>query len=285
MNSLEKPKHKAIDVFNDCLQIRRDKKLRERLEDVKSLIENAETEYSKRGEAKELFLISQTDGVGSVVTTSEMEGLYTEVFARKKSKMRTVYDEIKLAPQNDICPICAQRNVSTLDHYLPKAKNPNLAVTPLNLVPSCFECNHIKDDYHPSKAEEQLLHPYFDVLTNDIWLFAEIGQTNPPSVTYMVLTPPCWDTELAARLQFHFSTFGLAKLYTSQAGTTLSGIAAKLESAWNRGGENEVRFVLQEDAKSWDKFSKNSWQAALYRGLVQSKWFCAEGYALISQSK
>ena len=282
MKSLEKPIQKVTDVFHDCLIIRRDKNLRTRLESVMGLIESAESLYKAYGDAKSLFLISPSNSVGVCVTTNEMEGLYTEVFARKTSKMRPVYDEIQLAPKNDICPICAQRTVSTLDHYLPKAKNPSLAVTPLNLVPACFECNHIKDEYHPIKAEEQLLHPYFDVLSNDVWLFADVGQTTPPSVTFSVQTPDDWNTLLANRLRFHFNTFGLAKLYSSQAGTTLSGIASKLESAWNRGGESEVRFILQEDAESWGKVSKNTWQSALYRGLVESKWFCSEGYALIS---
>lgn len=282
MRSLKKPTQKVADVFSDCLKIRRDKSLKARLECVKALIENAEMQYEVHGAAKELFLISPSNGVGTCVSTSEMEGLYTDVFARKTSKMRPVYDEIKLASDNDICPLCAQRTVSTLDHYLPKAKNPTFAVTPLNLIPACFECNHIKDEHHPGKAEEQILHPYFDVLGNDQWLFIDIGQTQPPSVTFSVRTPDFWDSGLAARLNFHFSTFELAKLYSSQAGTTLSGIAAKLESAWKRGGEAEVRFILQEDAVSWERFSKNSWQAALYRGLVESKWFCSEGYALIA---
>lgn len=283
MNSLEKPVKTVSSVFCDCLKSKRDKNLRERLECVKNLIESAEANYRTQGEDKSLFRISPTNGVGTCVTTGEMEELYSGVFARKSSKtMRPVYDEIKLAPKNKLCPICAHRDVSTLDHYLPKAKNPSLAVTPLNLIPACFECNHIKDEYHPTKAEEQLLHPYFDVLNDDIWLIAEVGQTAPPSITYAIQTSENWNPILATRLNFHFATFRLAELYSSQAGRALSGIATKLESAWKRGGESEVRFVLQEDAQSWEQFARNSWQAALYRCLSESKWFCSNGYALIT---
>ena len=284
MNSLEKPVKTVSSVFCDCLNSKRDDNLKKRLEDVKDLIESAEENYRTQGEVKSLHLILPANGVATCVTTDEMEDLYSGVFARKSSKkMRPVYDEIKLAPKNNICPICAHRDVSTLDHYLPKAKNPSLAVTPLNLIPACFECNHIKDDYHPTKAEEQLLHPYFDVLNDEIWLIADVGKTKPPSITYAIQTSANWNSTLAAKLKFHFEKFRLAELYSSQAGKELSGIAGKLKSAWERDGESEVRFVLQEDAQSWEKFAKNSWQAALYRGLSESTWFCSTGYALIME--
>ncbi len=282
MKNVPKPLHKAKVVFCNCVNVRRDKELKARLEKVSQLIEDAETLYEQHGLAKTLFLITPEKVVGVDVTISDMEGLYTEVFARKSSKIRPVYDEIKLAPKDGICPLCAQRPVSTLDHYLPKAKNPSLAVMPLNLVPACFECNHIKDDYHPGVADDQLFHPYFDELNSDIWLFVTIGKTSPPSVSYDVRPPASWDRCLSRRLQFHFSTFALDRLYASQAGATLSGIAGKLESAWQRGGADEVKFVLQEDAMSWGRYSKNSWQAALFRGLVESEWFCTEGFSSIS---
>lgn len=278
MKSLTKPSYKVASVFADCISIRRDSNLKSRLEGVKTAIDCAETQYEFSGDSKHLFLVQPTTGVGLDVTTDEMEGLYTEVFARKSSKMRSVYDAIKLASVNDVCPICAQRNVSTLDHYLPKAKHPSLAVTPLNLIPACFECNHIKDDYHPAKEENQLLHPYFDILADEIWLLAQIGETSPPSVTFAVEVPVGWDQILAMRLRFHFEKFGLAGLYSSQAGTTLAGITSKLASALARGGEAEVRFSLQEDADSWGKSSKNSWQAAFYRALASSSWFCSGGF-------
>lgn len=69
------------------------------------------------------------------------------------------------------------------------------------------------------------------------------------------------------------------KFYASQAGKTLAGIADKLRAAGDRGGKDEVRFVLGEDARSWSKASLNGWQAAMYRTLVESDWFCGEGYA------
>lgn len=58
------------------------------------------------------------------------------------------------------CPICdcpfAYSQV-TLDHILPKSKFPLYAITPINLVPTCHNCNMRKGKSVPSKV----LHPYF----------------------------------------------------------------------------------------------------------------------------
>ncbi|MOA05803.1 HNH endonuclease [compost metagenome] len=183
-----------------------------------------------------------------------------------------------LVPDNSICPLCGQRDVSTLDHYLPKAKNPSLAVTPINLVPACKECNHVKLEHHPAVDYEQLIHPYYDSLPKSIWLVADLEQTRPPALKYRISAGDDCGEVLKKRLAWHFEKFGLAKLYASQAGNVLSGISNKLRSAWERGGKDEVRFVLNDDAKSWGKHNKNCWQAVMFRTLANSDWFCDEGF-------
>ena len=49
--------------------------------------------------------------------------------------------KIKSIPKYNKCPFCGVGRVSTLDHYLPKTKYPTYAVTPVNLVACCAECN------------------------------------------------------------------------------------------------------------------------------------------------
>lgn len=181
--------------------------------------------------------------------------------------------------------MCGQRDVSTLDHYLPKAKNPSLAVTPINLIPACHECNRTKFEHHPSSEGQQFIHPYYDNLPNSVWLVAELEKTQPPALKYHVSPPHDCGDMLASRLIWHFHKLDLAKLYTSQAGKTFAGIADKLKSAWERGGKDEVRFILDQDARSWSKANINSWQAVMYRTLASSDWFCEEGYAYAGEKR
>lgn len=55
------------------------------------------------------------------VTGDEMRTLYRDKLSKAKQPGREIYDAIKLAPRNQRCPMCGFRQVSTLDHYLPKA--------------------------------------------------------------------------------------------------------------------------------------------------------------------
>ena len=286
MLEIEFPKYSALTVFGECIPVKRDIALKERLEGVKVQIGAAETTYKEKAKKQSFHEIKTEQGIGKSVTTTEMEDLYVTVFARKSSPVRRkYYDKLMLIPENGTCPMCGQRDVSTLDHYLPKAKNPSLAVTPINLVPVCKECNHTKGEYHPKTADQQFIHPYYDKLPTGIWLVADLEQSKPPALVFRASPPQDCDETLAKRLIWHFEELKLAKLYASQAGKTLAGIADKLKAAGDRGGKDEVRFGLSEDARSWSKTNLNGWQAAMYRTLAGSNWFCEEGYVYAGEKR
>lgn len=286
MLEIKRPEYSASVVFEECIPVKRDKNLKARLEGITADIVAAETTYDKKAKSSDFYEIKTEQGVGKSVTTSEMEDLYATVFARKSSPVRKkYYDELILAPENGTCPMCGQRDASTLDHYLPKAKNPSLAVTPINLVPVCKECNHTKWEHHPETANRQFIHPYYDKLPAGIWLVADMDQSKPPALKFRVSPPPDCDETLAKRLVWHFEELNLAKLYASQSGKTLAGIADKLRAAGDRGGKDEVRFLLGEDARSWSKANLNGWQAAMYRTLAGSDWFCEEGCAYAGEKR
>ena len=286
MLEIKRPEYTASSVFQECIPVKRDKTLQAKLKGISGLIVSAEAAYDEKAKSLAFYEIKTEEDVGASVTTSEMEGLYRTVFARKSSPVRKkYYDELMLTPENGSCPMCGQRDASTLDHYLPKAKNPRLAITPINLVPVCKECNHTKGEHHPVTADLQFIHPYYDKLPADTWLVADLEQSKPPALRFRVLPPPGCDKTLAKRLVWHFEKLNLAKLYASQAGKTLAGIADKMKAAGDRGSKNEVKFVLDEDARSWSKANLNSWQAAMYRTLAESDWFCTEGYAYAGEKR
>lgn len=230
MLEINRPKYTASAVFQECIPVKKDKNLRARLKGVSVDIVAAETVYDEKAKSLAFYEIKTEQGVGKSVTTSEMEDLYVTVFARKSSPVRKkYYDELMLTPENGTCPMCGQRDASTLDHYLPKAKNPRLAVTPINLVPVCKECNHTKLEHHPETADRQFIHPYYDKLPTGIWLVADLEQSKPPALKFRISPPPGCDETLTKRLMWHFEKLNLAKLYASQVGKTLAGIADKLD--------------------------------------------------------
>ena len=150
-----------------------------------------------------LFRISVATSLGGHVTGTEMKNLYTGTFRRKETRTRDIYNRIKAMPKLGICPLCGQRVVATLDHYLPQDSHPIFAVMPVNLVASCRDCNTIKHTWQPSSANDQTLHPYFDNVDDETWLVADIEESAPPALIFSAKPPPAWDYIKQERVKTH----------------------------------------------------------------------------------
>jgi hypothetical protein len=261
MWTIEKPVISALEAFDTCIAGVTTGDLKQRLRSIRAAVEAGETSFDDAAEASSLYLIVSTENVGPV-TAKEMEKLYDRHMARGRSRGRAVYDRLMIAAQNDMCPFCGHRIVSTLDHSLPKATHPVFAVTPINLVPCCKDCNHAKGVQSPLTKEDQLLNAYYDDITADRWLYAEIVEGSPPAARFFVEAPDDWAGEIATRVENHFKKLHLAKLYASQAARQFQNARADLER----------RF------RSYNDVMVNSWEGALYQAAAASEWYCDGGF-------
>lgn len=280
MRKLPKPIFSVDDIVNDCVRSIQSQELKTRLRNAKETIATAAQTYDSRGALGELHLIAGSDTVDEV-SAAEMEKLYKQTFVKSK-RTRPIYASLKKACRNDICPLCGQRTVHQLDHYLPVSQHPVMAVTPINLVPACSECNKLKLAHDPVSAEEQTLHPYFDDLTNVRWLFAKVEQTQPVSIVFRATPVEDLSPVLKSRITWHFNMFHLGELYASHAAEELSNIRYGLNLvATGANAANELTAHLQREAQSRSAIHRNSWQTAMYEALAQSDWFCDGGFQKI----
>lgn len=281
MWTVPRPELTALDVFDTCVQGIADAAKKTRLEGIRVQIEQAETEFDARATATELHLFAVANtvaGANGNVTAKEMEQLYDRHLARQKSRGREIYDKIMMAAVHGQCPFCGHLPVSTLDHSLPKAQHPALALTPLNLIPCCKDCNHNKGTSGPTSTETQFLHAYYDNLTVDRWLYAAIVEGSPPGATFHVGPPERWDGTTSARVRRHFEKLKLARLYASQAGRQIQNIRRSLSYIFEADGADVVSADLLERSRSCADVSLNSWDGALYEAASQSDWFCNGGF-------
>lgn len=249
------------------------------------VIEVAEQEYRTLGAAGELYRMVETDGVTPLLDADLMSVIYKRHFVRAGSPSRPLYEQIRMTPEHGICPLCKQRVVATVDHYLPQSRHPKLTLTPINLVPACSDCNKNKLAHSAQSAHEQSLHPYFDNLGNERWLVVEVRPSVPPTILFGVRPPNSWSPVLAARVEHHFSMMGIAKLYSAQAACELADIAYSLTEVGDAVGADGVRAHLGRELRSRSARDANSWQTALYEALACSDWFCEEGYRLIRTAR
>lgn len=272
---LSKPTHNLGDILNRCRTSMNDADLANRIESATGTLESAAANFEALGITGHFHTILSADSVGGIVSKQEMEWLYTNKFSKKGSPVRMIYDEILAA--NELCPLCGQRSTKTLDHYLAKSLHPALAVTPINLVPVCRDCNTEKLDHQPTCAEEQTLHPYYDNVEDGIWLLASVVEATPPALHFVADPPADWPEVKSARVKFHFSSFKLARLYGIHAAAELIQIQYALLRVNERGGSDAVRLHLSDQAESRRMVNRNSWQAAMYSALSNSQWFCEDG--------
>jgi len=276
MRRLPVPHYFARDVLNLCIQSIQDEDLTSRLEAVGKQVEEAEGVYVDSAKNDTLFTIAQTGGLGGV-TAEEMKRVYKGTFVKSK-RTRNIYDTIKKLSTNDICPMCGQRTVGTLDHYLAQSLHSAYVLTPANLLPSCGDCNKAKLDAQPKALIEQTLHPYFDDVDDDTWLYAEVQECSPAALLFYPNPPAAWPVEKQTRVRLHFRTFGLGALYASHSAVELNNIRYGLQRIAERKTAEDIRVELLSRADSSRAAQINSWQTATYYALAASDWFCSGGY-------
>lgn len=281
MRKISAPTHTVADVvvcFDGHIE---SADLQQRLGDSVQALVVAEVDYQAKGLDERLYQIAEADNAGQL-THVEMKGMYTRM-SRKGGHARHIYDAIKLLSPGGICPLCCQRKVSTLDHYLAKGRHAAFTITPWNLVPACKDCNTDTNERRPTRHIEQTLHPYFDEVDDDIWLFATIEQTTPPSASFFVAKPDSWAEEKYQRVLHHFETYALGTLYATHAAgelVTYSYAARRLylSAADNVAGAASVKAHFNNLSQDRRHEILNTWQAALCQALADSDWFCTGGF-------
>lgn len=251
--------------------------LRNNLLAARNSITLCEAQYLTNGGTSTLYQILPTDNVAGVLTNDDARKIYKEVFAKNREP-RAIYDRIKNSADG-VCPLCDEREVASLDHYLSQSEFSTLVVTPMNLVPACADCNYAKLQHRPTTSEQQLIHPYFDDFSDAQWLHASVERIGPSALRYFVLSPVGWPPQKSARAEIHFNKLGLAKLFAAKSATEMAQMRAHFSRLLSTSGPDGLKQYLADIADSCRQFKLNTWKLAAYAAWSQSDEFCAGGFA------
>lgn len=276
MWKLNKPSLNAKSVFTDSISNKKVISLRTSLLSCSNYVDSASKEFELKVSSSKTHEISKMHHLYDIVEKSEWPKVYDNNFAKSSSLGRKYYDQIMSIPKFSRCPICAQRDVSTLDHYLPKTEFPALVLSPLNLIPCCSDCNKLKKNIVFKDMSEATIHPYFDDVDNDIWLKAELMENVEPIFKFFVVHPSSWTPVLFDRMKNHFNLFKLGNLYTSHSAQELYNIEYELSKLYIKGGKNLVKLDIIDKIEGRERFCLNSWELAMYRALLNNDWFYDE---------
>lgn len=276
MNSIDPPILDAGDTYTTCISRVKDAAQKARLAAITNDVRTASADYVDKALENRLHEVPRIANVGGV-TTAELKKVYTQHMAGKNAPGRVAYDEIFNSSAK--CLLCTQRKVDALDHHLPKAHYPVLAVTPVNLIPACSACNKAKLASVPGTADDSALHPYFDRIQDDRWLHGLVVTGIPAVVRFRVQAPAHWATQLTNRVQLHFDGLNLGDLYSAEAAEELTSIRHQLTNIHRTEGMQAVREELLARFESAAAAQLNGWRAVTYESFAMSDWFCDGGFA------
>lgn len=249
MLKLDMPKYSIDEVIRICCEdIKSDSLLKKHLRNNLERCKIDEFGYIRHAEKGDLYRIIPLPGPkgkdhiimdsihDDVMYKSDFIKLYESHFRNKSKRGRTIYDLLMVAA-NEKCPYCGgigrPRN---LDHYLPKAHYPQFAILPVNLVPSCRDCNMDgKGDGYAKSEIEQVLHPYLDDdrYFKEQWLFAQYISDDdkvPGVIKYFTSPPEHWEPVQKQRVEQHFKEFDLALRFSKEAGARLVPLLSQFEN-------------------------------------------------------
>ena len=282
MRSLSAPQFSFNDVFNACVNGKYEP-ARSNLFSISDTLQQMEYDYRALATTSQLYALPKNpDHVVIVDSKNELFKLYDERMAKNPSPGRKYYDQI-LAAGLPRCPYCNHNRPRQLDHVLPKEVTgyPELSLLPINLVPSCADCNFYKRTHDPTTFIEQLFHPYFDSPEKVVWLTANLDflPTGELTVFFETIEFPGFES-FSQRVRFQFNMLGLSRLYGAQAATELESIRYGLELLFEAHGAGAVRERMNEDYVSFNDNDQNSWKTAMYRCICQSERICQMNWTL-----
>lgn len=274
MKKIAKPSFSVSEVLLDCIDNLQDAILKQEIIDSSNKFTIAESDFNSKKLTNTLYQIQQNVNISETINATVLKGIYTNRLVKMTNKGRKYYNLIFTSAPNGRCPFCNVKQVSTLDHYLPKSKYPLLSITPNNLVPSCSDCNKNKLVDSPTNSQEETIHPYFDDIEDFDWLKTKIITLNPIKFEYYISPPNGWSDLLKTRLINHFSSYLLNELYSIHAIEEFENIKQQITKLFENAGNNQLKEHLQDCYNSRYVVNKNSWQTAFYDCLYNNVNFC-----------
>lgn len=292
MKKLNIPNISFTDMLNKCSQGMDQVNIRHMFTSVFPIFQNKESQYKSLSITGNLYtypkiepLTSTTPVIGHL-TKSKLINLYENNLRNKDKPARDYYD-LLLISSGERCPFCGDiGHTKNLDHFLPKAHFPEFSVMPLNLVPSCRDCNMgEKGQTYATCEDDQTIHPYVDkdIFFQEQWVFAEYIDEDDGALHYYTRCPENWRLEDKKRAQNHFKSLNLANRYCLEAGKHLSEIIDQKNAFTNLIRDFNENATLQEIKMAFIRTNlepiinsnqfPNHWKKVMYQCLASSHTF------------
>ena len=242
-----------------------DEDYKRRLEKGQSDVLALGDDYVARAQGGLLHELPENAAVPDHILAGDMQTLYKSGFLRRNSDARRLYERLRVSSPSRVCPFCLHRVVKTLDHYLPKKKFGAYSVLPQNLVPCCRDCNSEKDEEAARDRASSIIHPYFDDIDGDEWLWCELVMEDGFCTPTFYIRSANVNVSLLPRLISHMTKLDLFDLYDVEGAREINDMCDTLIDSFDASGAEGVRKLCSSMARSRGRLAQNYWRAVLWK--------------------
>lgn len=268
---IPEPDFSLENVYPGCISNYRDANKKKLMNSILPELITDEKRYIEALKYKMLHLEKTKITHSDQIKIDDLVYLYEGKLLNQGLEVRAYYDLIRASSL--ICPFCGKRHTTTVDHFLPKRLYPNFAVTPINLVPCCRDCNSNKEDKDASGVglENLMIHPYEEDVDDVRWLDAKIEcKSKNLFFTFYVIEDEV-DNVMYKRLSNQFKQLKLAIYFETEANMKFKRAYNYYKKLYNLpNGKEQIleHFLVEVDKYSSGSNSVNSFDLVFYRTLA-----------------
>lgn len=273
---------KFCEIFESCLSGLKDREFEKRMAASKDFLRAVDKEFVIHAQYGlcHVFVDKLDGSAHCVASKDDLISCYEDKLVKNKAG-RVVYKKLLGAAPGGLCELCHLTGAKTLDHYLPKACYPSLAISPLNLIPACRDCNTTKQTSVALSNVDTTLHPLLDHNTyKKRWLQAKLNEAEK---SFSFSAADGHSYVVIKRINNHLAVHGIAAFYSIRAAVIAAEISISIMKyrtikASDVRSEIELQWQNINEVCSKTNFKTHALKLAVLGALLDSPWYVSGGH-------
>ena len=271
MKNLEPYRKDIFEFFKEVVSNkngrRNDPTYKERLGDLEDQVEELYQEYLDAVNGNSLENLSPFG-----FRNSEKDDLLSLYQFKSKVLQKLKIDLTTIEGRKfNTCQMCAIEPIGSFDHIVPKKDFPEYSVNPINLFPSCLNCNSIKGRRWVFDGKRMFLNLFFDVIP--ITQYIQVDFADYPVPEFSIISGSI-DPMMEALITSHYENLELFRRYRENSNEVIDPVVTEAKALVPRIGIHEFRSVVEEAVSAMQEvYGVNHWKSLLKLSLVNHPEF------------
>lgn len=273
---MKKIRHYEDDCFEFHKSVVERKESDELKRHIRAIDDDIKEQYEEYDDAFSADILPTLEALDLDKTTKdELKSLYSydAYMFRKLKRILTVDSNNR---QDVLCPNCTINNINSFDHYLPQTEFAEFVDNPINLIPSCTECNGHKSKVWRKNGERLFLNLYIDELPQEKYLFVTLSVADDGKsvdAKFEVKKPEGKiDGSLFKKIDYHYEKLELCRRFGENRERVFSGLANEIYTLKDVLSDDAIKDVIKKSVENDRKrYGYNYWVAILKEAVCDTQ--------------